>query len=79
MSHVTCHMSHVTCHMSPFQNIFHLSVCVVCLSVCVFTFEVLFKSLFDQLPEVGCPKFLEIRNSWGKEMQRSGLTFENYY
>ena len=31
------------------------------------------------LPEVGCPKVLEIQNSWGKEMERSGLTFENFY
>ena len=28
------------------------------------------------LPEVGCPKILEIRNPWGKVMDRSGLTFE---
>ena len=31
------------------------------------------------LPEVGCPKFLEIRNPWGKVMVRSGLRFENFY
>ena len=30
------------------------------------------------LPEVGCPIFLEIRNPWGKVMERSGLTFENF-
>ena len=29
------------------------------------------------LPEVGCQIFLEIRNPWGKVMERSGLTFEN--
>ena len=29
------------------------------------------------LPEVGCPKSLEIRNPWGKVMERSGLTFEH--
>ena len=28
------------------------------------------------LPKVGCPIFLEIRNPWGKVMERSGLTFE---
>ena len=30
------------------------------------------------LPEVGCPIFLEIRNPWGKVMERSGLTFEPF-
>ena len=57
-----------------------MSACVsvrlcVCPSVCVFTFEVPFKCL--PLPEVGCPIFLEIRNPWGKVMERSGLTFEH--
>jgi hypothetical protein len=51
----------------------------VCLSVCVFTFEVPFNGLFAPLPEVGCPVFLEIRNPWGKVMERSGLTFEQFY
>ena len=30
------------------------------------------------LPEVGCQIFLEIRNPWGKVMERSGLTFEHF-
>ena len=30
------------------------------------------------LPKVGCPIFLEIRNPWGKVMERSGLRFENF-
>ena len=30
------------------------------------------------LPEVRCPKFLEIRNPWGKVMERSGLRFEHF-
>ena len=42
-----------------------LCVCV-CVSVCVFTFEVL------------CPIFLDIQNSWGKVMERSGLGFEHF-
>ena len=29
-------------------------------------------------PEVRCPIFLEIRNPWGKVMERSGLTFEHF-
>jgi hypothetical protein len=28
------------------------------------------------LPKVGCPKFLEFRNPWGKVMEKSGLRFE---
>ena len=30
------------------------------------------------LPEVGCPISLEIRNSWGKVMERSGLRYEHF-
>ena len=30
------------------------------------------------LPEVGCPIFLEIRNPWGKVMERSGLRYEYF-
>ena len=30
------------------------------------------------LPEFECLKFLEIRNPWGKVMERSGLTFEPF-
>ena len=31
------------------------------------------------LPEVGGPIFLEIQNSWGKVMEKSGLTFEHFW
>ena len=30
------------------------------------------------LPEVGCPKILEIRNPWGKVLERSGLRIEHF-
>ena len=30
------------------------------------------------LPENGCPIFLEIRNPWGKVMQRNGLRFQHF-
>ena len=30
------------------------------------------------LPEVECPTFLEIRNPWGKVMERSGFRFERF-
>ena len=31
------------------------------------------------LPEVGCPIFLEIRNPWGKVMERNGLRYEHFW
>ena len=34
--------------------------------------------LLPPLPEVGCPIFLEIRNPWGKLMERSGLRYEHF-
>ena len=30
------------------------------------------------LPEVGCSIFLEIRNPWGKVLERSGLRYEHF-
>ena len=30
------------------------------------------------LPKVGCPKFLEIRNPWGKVRERRGLRIEHF-
>ena len=30
------------------------------------------------LPEVGCPNILQIRNPWGKVMERYGLRFEHF-
>ena len=29
-------------------------------------------------PEVGCPIFLEIRNPWGKVMERNGLRYKHF-
>ena len=60
-----------------------MSVCVfvrlsVCLSVCVFTFEVPFNGLLPPLPKVGCPVFLKIQNPWGKVVERSGLRYEHF-
>ena len=57
------------------------NVCLsVCLSVrpCVCSLLRYHLTVFlPSLPEVGCPIFLEIRNPWGKVMERSGLTFEH--
>ena len=65
--------------MLPISRNVHMCVCLfVCVSVCLFTFEVSFNGLFAPLPEVGCQIFLEIRNPWGKVMERSGLTFNHF-
>ena len=52
----------------------------VCVCVCLFVdfLRYCLNIFMPPLPEVGCPKFLEIRNPWGKVMERSGLTFDNF-
>ena len=56
---------------------FYKSKCpCVCLSVHFLRYRL--NVFLPPLPEVGCPKFLEIRNPWGKVMERSGLRFENF-
>ena len=47
----------------------------VCLCVCSLL-RYRLKVFLPPLPEIGCPIFLEIRNPWGKVMERSGLRFE---
>jgi hypothetical protein len=49
----------------------------VCLSVCSLLRHRL-NVFLPPLPEVGCPIFLEIRNAWGKVMERSGLRYEHF-
>ena len=49
----------------------------VCLYVCSFLRYRLNVFLLP-LPEVGCPIFLELRNPWGKVMERSGLGYEHF-
>ena len=56
-----------------------LSVCPsVCVSVCSLL-RYRLNVFLPPLPEVGCPIFLEIRNPWGKVMERSGLIFEHFW
>ena len=50
----------------------------VCLSVCLFTFEVPFNGLFAPTSRSRMSNILEIRNPWGKVMERSGLLFEPF-
>ena len=73
-SHISENMSHVFSKASAlWADAFYKSICPsVCLYICVNVF-------LHPLPEVGCPIFLEIRNPWGKVMERSGLTFEHFF
>ena len=61
---------------------FYKSICpcvCVCLFVRVFTFEVSFKRLFaPNFPKSDVQNFFEIQNPWGKVMERTGLTLENF-
>ena len=61
---------------------FYKSKCPsVCLSVCLCVRSLLRYRLtvfLPPLPKVGCPILLEIRNSWGKVMERSGLRYEHF-
>ena len=47
--------------------------------VSLFTFEVPFKPLFAPTSQSRMTKILDIRNPWGKAMERSGLRFDNFY
>ena len=59
--------------LSISQNV-RLSVCVCVCSLLRYRINV----FLPPLPEVGCQIFLEIRNPWGKVMERSGLRFEHF-
>ena len=59
--------------LSISQNVHCVSVC---LSVHILRYRL--TVFLPPLPEVGCPNFLEIRNPWGKVMERSGLRFEHF-
>ena len=52
-------------------------VCV-CVCPCVHFLRYRLTVFLPPLPEVGCPILLEIRNPWGKVMERSGLIFEHF-
>ena len=56
-----------------------LSVCLsVGLFICVFTIEVPFKCLFAPTSRNRMSNILDIRNPWGKVMERNGLRFEHF-
>ena len=56
-------------------------VCVsVCLCVCVFSpfHTYILRPILPPIPKVGSPKFLELRNPWGKVLERIGLRIEYF-
>ena len=64
--------------MLSISQLVRLCVCL-CVRPCVCSLLRYRLNVFlPPLPEVGCPIFLEIRNPWGKVMERSGLTFEHF-
>ena len=63
--------------LSISQNV-RLSVCLS-VRVCVCSLLRYHLTVFlPPLPKVRCPIFLEIRNPWGKVMERSGLGYEHF-
>ena len=60
---------------------FYKLICpYVCVSVCLFLHFLRYRLnvFLPPLPKVGCQNFLEIRNPWGKVMERSGLRFDKF-
>ena len=67
----------------PLADSFIESRCpCVCVSVCLFhrgqCVWYILRPILPPLPKVGCPKFSEIRNPWGKVLERSGLRIEHF-
>ena len=52
-------------------------VVAVCVLSPLFMWYIL-RPILPPLPKVGCLKFLEIRNPWGKVLERSGLRIEHF-
>ena len=62
--------------LGRFDLVIAMSVCLcVCLSL--FMWYIL-RPILPPLPKVQYPKFLEIRNPWGKVLERSGIRIENF-
>ena len=66
--------------MLSISRFVHTCVCLcVCVCVCVCSLLRYRLNVFlPPFPKVGCLKFLEIWNPWGKIMQKSGLRFEDF-
>ena len=65
--------------MLSISQFFHMCVCLcVCLCVCSLS-RYRLNFFLPPLLKVGCPTNFGIRNSWEKLMERSGVTFENFY
>ena len=59
---------------APWANAFYKSKCPCVCSLLRYRLNV----FLPPLPEVEYPIFVEIRNPWGKVMERSGLRFEHF-
>ena len=59
--------------LSMSQNV-RLCVCLYVCSLLRYRLNV----FLPPLPKVGCPIILEIRNPWGKVMEKGGLRFEHF-
>ena len=71
-------------YMSVWQNIHYFTEQLVihewslpCPSCPLFMWYIL-RPILPPLPEVGCPKFLELWNPWGKVLERSGLRIKHF-
>ena len=67
------HFLFENCLKSPRKTKFFSSLFLV-----FFGFRSFLTVFLPPLPKVGCPIFLEIRNPWGKVMERSGLRYEHF-
>ena len=64
---------------SALGRFFHRVAMSVHMRVCVSSFMYyILRPILPPLPEVGCPKNLEIRNPWGKLLERSGVRIEHF-
>ena len=58
----------------------YVCVCVcVCVGLFVHFLRYCLNVFLPPFPEVGCPILFDIRNPWGKVMERSGLRFEHSF
>ena len=50
-----------------------------CVCVCLSLFMwYMLRPILPPLPKIGCPKILEIRNPWGKVLERIGFRIEHF-
>ena len=55
-----------------------IDVRLLLLFVCPLFMYYILRPILPPLPNVGCPKILEIPNPWGKVLERCGLRIEHF-